>query len=59
VGHQLLAHADDVKLLGDNIETINKKTETVFAARKEAGLEINIEKNKYMLVLSPELRFKY
>jgi hypothetical protein len=26
--HQLLAYADDVNLLGDNINTINKKTKT-------------------------------
>jgi hypothetical protein len=27
--HQLLAYADDVKLLGDNIDTIKKNTETL------------------------------
>jgi hypothetical protein len=48
--HQLLAYADDVNLLGDNIETINKNTETLINASKEVGLEENIEKTKYMLV---------
>jgi hypothetical protein len=39
-----------VNLLGDNIHTINKNTETLFDASKEVGLEINIEKTKYMLL---------
>jgi hypothetical protein len=30
--HQLLAYADDVNLLGDNIDTINKNTETIIDA---------------------------
>jgi hypothetical protein len=43
--HQLLAYADDVNLLGDNIDIINKNTETLIDASKEVGLEVNIEKN--------------
>jgi retron-type reverse transcriptase len=27
--HQVLAYADDVNLLGDNIDTINKNTQTI------------------------------
>jgi hypothetical protein len=44
-----LAYADDVNLLGDNIDTINKNTQTVIDASKEVGLEVNVEKTKYML----------
>jgi hypothetical protein len=47
-GKHLLAYADEVKLLGDNIDTVKKNTETLIDASKEAGLEINIEKSKYM-----------
>jgi hypothetical protein len=48
--HQLLAYADDVNLLGDNIDTIKKSTETLIGASKEVGLEINVEKTKYKLL---------
>jgi hypothetical protein len=48
--HQRLAYTDDVNLLGDNIDTVNKNTENVTDASKEVGLEVNIEKTKYMLV---------
>jgi hypothetical protein len=41
--HQLLAYADDVNLLTDNIDTIKKNMETLIDASKEAGLEINRE----------------
>jgi hypothetical protein len=36
--HQLLFYTDDVNLLGDNVDS------------KEVGLEINVEKTKYMLL---------
>jgi hypothetical protein len=48
--NQLLAYADDVNLLGDNIDTIQKNTETLIDASKKVGLEINKEKTKYMLL---------
>jgi hypothetical protein len=41
--HQLLAYTDDVNLLGDNIDTIMKKTETLIDASKEISLDINTE----------------
>jgi hypothetical protein len=48
--HQLLAYAHDVNLLGDNIDTINKNTETLIYVSKEVGIEINVEKTKYMFL---------
>jgi hypothetical protein len=48
---RLLAYADDVNLLGDNIDTIKKNRETLLDATKEIGLEINVEKT-YCLLLS-------
>jgi hypothetical protein len=48
--HQLLVYADDVNLLGDNTDTIEKKTETLIGASKEVGLEVNTEKTMYTLL---------
>jgi hypothetical protein len=48
--HQLSAYADDVNLLGDNIDTINKNTQSLIDASKEVGLEVNVDETKYMLV---------
>jgi hypothetical protein len=45
--HQLLAYAYDVNLLGDNIDTIKKNTESLIDASKKVCLEINIEETKY------------
>jgi uncharacterized protein YbcV (DUF1398 family) len=48
--HHLLVYADNVNLLGDNIDIIKKNTETLVDASKEVGVEVNAEKNKYMLL---------
>jgi hypothetical protein len=50
--HQLVVYADDVNLLGDNIET-KKNTGTLIYASKKAGLEVAIEETKYVSVMSP------
>jgi hypothetical protein len=47
---QLLAYADDVNLLGDNIDTINKNTETIIDSRKDVCVEVSVRKTKCMLV---------
>jgi hypothetical protein len=48
--HQLLAYADDVNLLRDNVDPMKKNTETLIDASKEVGLEINVKRAKYMLL---------
>jgi hypothetical protein len=47
--HQLLVCADGMNLLGDNIDTTRKNTETLFDTNKEVDTEINAEKTKSML----------
>jgi hypothetical protein len=48
--HQLFVYADDVNLLGDNINTIKKNTQTLIDVSEEVVLEVNTEKTKYMLL---------
>jgi hypothetical protein len=45
-----LVYADDVNLLGDNIDNIKKNKLTIVDANMKVGLEENTEKTKYMLL---------
>jgi hypothetical protein len=46
--HHLLVYVEDVNLLGNYMDTIKKNTETLIVTSKEVGLEVNVEKTKYM-----------
>jgi hypothetical protein len=48
--HHLLVYDDDANLLGDNIDTAKKNTETLIDVSKEVGREVHEEKTKYMLL---------
>jgi hypothetical protein len=50
--HQLLAYANAVNLLGDNIYTINRYPAIFIDASKEISLEKNVKKTKYMYMFS-------
>jgi hypothetical protein len=47
--HQLLVDVD-VNFLGDSVNTIKEKAETLLEASRDIGLEINAEKTKYMIM---------
>jgi hypothetical protein len=57
--HKLLAYADNVNILGENIDTIQKNTEALLDANKEVGLEVNLEKTKYILMSRKKIGQKH
>jgi len=48
--HQLLSYADDVKILGGSVHTVKENAEALVVATKEIGLEVNVDKTKYMIM---------
>jgi hypothetical protein len=48
--HQFLACADDVNIVGENINAIQRNKKALLDVSKEVGLEVNPEKTTYMLV---------
>jgi hypothetical protein len=47
---RILVYADDVNILEENLDTIQKNTEALLDTSKELGLEVNSEKTKNMLM---------
>jgi hypothetical protein len=45
-----LAYADDINIVGENIDPIKKNAEALLDVSKDVGLEVNPEKTKYMLM---------
>ena len=48
--YQLLDYADDVNILVGSIHTLKENAEALVAATREIGLEVRIDKTKYMVM---------
>jgi sorting nexin-29 len=48
--HQLLAYANDVNTVGENIDIIQNNTKFLLDASKDVDLEVNLEETMYMFV---------
>jgi len=48
--HQVLIYADNVNVLGKSVNTIKKNPPQLVVSGKEIRLEINADKNKYMVM---------
>jgi len=47
--NQLFVYADDVEVIGEDIEALRSNTDVVVEACDEIGLQVNIGKTKYMI----------
>ena len=48
--HQFLVYADDVNILGGSVHTVQEKVEALIMESKKIGLEVNVDKSKYMVI---------
>jgi hypothetical protein len=56
--HKLLVYADDMNLLGDNLDTIKKNTGTLIDVSKEDVLDVNAEKTSICCCLITRMQGK-
>jgi hypothetical protein len=56
--HHLLVYADDVNLLGDNIDTIKKTSQILINASNEVGVEVNAVKTNVCCCLITRMQAK-
>ena len=52
--HQLLFYAYDVNVLVGSVNTMKENAEGLIVTSKEIGLEVNVDKNKYMIMSRDE-----
>jgi hypothetical protein len=45
-----VAYANNVNILGGNVHTIKENGEALVVASKESGLDVNVDKTKYMVM---------
>jgi hypothetical protein len=48
--YQFLVHTDDVTTLGGSVHTVKKNAGAFVVANKKNGLEVNVDKTKYMVM---------
>ena len=48
--HQHLVYACEFNILGRSVRTIKKNVEDLFVASKDIGLDVNVNKTKYMVM---------
>jgi hypothetical protein len=46
---QLLVYADDTNILGGRVHTVQENAKALVMASKEIGLEVNVNKSKYIV----------
>jgi hypothetical protein len=56
--NQILAYADDINIVGKNIDAMQRNTEALLDINKDVGLEVNAGKNNYVNVTLSEGRTK-
>jgi hypothetical protein len=48
--HQLMVYTADINILGKSVHAMKENAEALVVTRKEAGLEVNADKTKYMIM---------